>query len=223
MTSASKRTPSKKRPKKRGGKLIPALCNILGTLIILAVIAVSLPLALPRFLGYQAYAVLSGSMEPAIPTGSVVYVETAAARDLEPDEIIAFYSHGSVVTHRLVQNQYFREELVTKGDANAKEDINPVPYSDLIGRVKYHIPVVGEYMMFFNEPLTKLYLLILAACGVLFNILAGRLRNRQNEEFVKALERYEMRQEAKMRETLEGVRRQRPEEILADWKPDKKN
>ena len=42
--------PTAKRSGKKGGKLFPALCNILGTLMLIAVIVTALPLALPRFL-----------------------------------------------------------------------------------------------------------------------------------------------------------------------------
>lgn len=205
-TSQSKRT-SPKRPKKRGGKFLPALCNIVGSLILLAVIVSSLPLALPRFLGYQSYAVVSGSMEPEIPTGSVVYTQTVDPRDVDPGDVIAFNNNGSVVTHRVVQNQYFREEIITKGDANEKEDINPVAYADVLGRVRYHLPVVGRYLMIFSQPIAKVYLLVLAACGLMFNILAGRMRNRQNERFQAALERYDRVQEARLKATLEEVKK----------------
>ncbi len=58
----------------RGGKLIPALCNLLGTLILVLVIASCLPLTVPRLFGYEIYEVVSGSMEPEIPVGSVIYV-----------------------------------------------------------------------------------------------------------------------------------------------------
>ena len=75
MTKDDRKTQN--RPEKRGGKFIPALCSILGTLILLAVILGALPLALPRLFGYEAYSVVSGSMEPALPVGSVVYVEPA--------------------------------------------------------------------------------------------------------------------------------------------------
>ena len=40
---------SKKQTQKQGGKFLPALCGFLGTLIILLVIVVCLPLTLPRF------------------------------------------------------------------------------------------------------------------------------------------------------------------------------
>ena len=201
------RTSASRRPVKKGGKFFPALCNILGTLILLLVILVSLPLALPRLLGYEAYAVVSESMEPALPMGSLVYVESAEPDSLEPGEIIAFYSNGVVVTHRVVENHYFYDELITKGDANEANDIKPVPYRDLIGRVRFHMPLVGNYLMFYAGSIGKLYLLGLAFCGVLFNILAGRIRVRQEEQFREQLARYEKSQAARLKAEMEEVSR----------------
>ena len=200
---------SSRKAKRKGGKFFPALCNVIGTLLLLAVIAVSLPLALPRFLGYEAYTVVSGSMEPEIPVGSVIYVQPVAEpREVQEGEVIAFYSNGVVVSHRVVQNQYFYEEFVTKGDANTQEDINSVSYRDLIGRVSYHVPYVGRLMTIYTSSVGKLYLLCLAACGVMFNILAGRMRVRQQEQFRDKLERYDRRQTARMNEELEKLRGQ---------------
>ena len=51
---------------KKGGKWFPPLCSVLGTLILVGVIAVFLPLTLPKLLGYEVYEVVSGSMEPEI-------------------------------------------------------------------------------------------------------------------------------------------------------------
>lgn len=205
---ASSRTSSSRRPIKKGGMFLPALCNIIGTLILVAVIATSIPLAIPRFLGYEVFNVETGSMEPAIPVGSVVYVEAVEPRAVDPGEVIAFYSNGAVITHRVVMNQYFYEEFVTKGDANDKEDINPIPYTDLIGRVKYHIPVLGNYLMVYSNPITKYYLLAIAFCGVMFNMLAGVFRRRAEERFRIQVERWEKRQAARGKAELEEIRKQ---------------
>jgi signal peptidase I len=183
------RLSSKQRSKQReGGKIIPALCNLLGTLILLAVIALCLPMTLPRLMGYEVYHVVSGSMEPEIPVGSVIYVEPVDAAQIEAGEIIAFQSGDSVITHRVVKNQVVEGSFVTKGDANDQEDVNSVPYAYLIGRVAYHLPVLGELMGVLSSTVGKLYVICFAACGAMLNILAGMLRNRQRERLRLILE-----------------------------------
>ena len=49
------------------------ILNIIGTAIIIAVIILCLMLTVPRFAGYTGYCVLTGSMEPTIPVGSLIY------------------------------------------------------------------------------------------------------------------------------------------------------
>ena len=204
---AERRTSSVQRPIKKGGKFIPALCNIIGTLILAAVILTSVPLAVPRLLGYEIYNVTSGSMEPALPVGSVIYVQRVAPETVKEGEIIAYYVDGTVITHRVVENRFVEGEFVTKGDANDMEDISNTHYSDLVGIVKYHIPMLGDYLMVYSNQLTKVYLLTLAFCGVMFNMLAGRMRRRQEERFQEELERWERYQAAKRKEELESFRR----------------
>ena len=91
---ASSRTSSSRRPIKKGGMFIPALCNVIGTLLIIAVIATSVPLAVPSLLGYEIYNVTSGSMEPELPVGSVIYVEHVKPESVQPGDIIVLAGKG---------------------------------------------------------------------------------------------------------------------------------
>ena len=162
----------------KGGNVIPTLCNLMGTLILLAVIASCLPLTLPRLLGYEIYEVVSGSMEPEIPIGSVIYVKEAEPEGIREGDIIAFRSGSSVITHRVIQNKLVEGEFVTKGDANAGEDLRAISYSELIGFVAYHFPAAGRLMALYTSTVGKVYVILVAACGAMLNMLAGRLRGR---------------------------------------------
>lgn len=171
------------RPSERKGrKMFPALCSMLGTLILVGVIAAFLPLTVPKLMGYEIYEVVSGSMEPEIPVGSVLYVKAAEPEEVEAGDIIAFQKDGTVITHRVEENHYVEGEFITKGDANKEEDIEPVPYTSLIGKAEYHIPVLGIVMTLVASDMGKLYAVLLAVCGVMFHMLAGVLKNRQSEE-----------------------------------------
>ncbi len=180
--------PPMQRSRSKGGKWISALCGLLGTLMLVAVIVTYLPLTVPQLLGYQVYHVVSGSMAPAIPEGSAVYVAPIRPEDAESGDVVAFWSGGTVVTHRVVRNQLVVGELITKGDANAGEDLSAVPYDDLIGRVEYHVPMLGRLMMIYTSRIGKLYVLCFAGCGVMFHLLAGRLREREREKLRLQLE-----------------------------------
>lgn len=78
------------RSGRKGGKFFPALCSVLGTLILVSVIAVCIPITVPKLMGYEIYDIVSGSMEPEIPVGSVIYVKAAAPEDIQEGDVIAF-------------------------------------------------------------------------------------------------------------------------------------
>ena len=157
--------------------------------------------------GYEIYNVVSGSMAPAIPVGSVIYVKEIPPEAIVPGDIIAFRSEGAVVTHRVEKVLYFEGNYITKGDANEMEDFTRVSYSDLIGIVKLHFPELGRLMAIYSSPIAKLYLLCLACCGVMFNILASRIRASQAEKFRLQLARYEMLRAAKRDAETDGIRK----------------
>ena len=131
----------------RGGKIIPAFCNIVGILILLSVIVTFIPVTVPRLMGYQIYNIVSGSMEPAIPVGSLVYAELVQPAEVQEGEIIVFYSGGSAVTHRVVQNRLVEGEFVTKGDANQVCDSVPLSLDAIEGKVRFHIPSIGYLLL----------------------------------------------------------------------------
>ena len=151
------------------------VCRILGTVILLAVLAVCLPLSVPKLLGYQVYDVVSGSMDPDIPVHSVVLVQPAAPEELQPGEIVAYRSGSSVVIHRLVENHIVEGELVTKGDANAEPDPLKVEYAGVLGTVTVHIPFIGIYAGALNTLPGKLYAFGFIVAAAMLYLLAHEL------------------------------------------------
>ena len=112
------------------------MCNTAGTAILILLILACLPLTLPRLAGYRLYTVVSGSMEPEIPVGSLVFVHDAAPEDMVEGDVIAFYGavdSSAVITHRVLSNSITMGQFITKGDANEEQDVNPVPYDNFIG------------------------------------------------------------------------------------------
>ena len=159
-----------------------SFCMVLGTLILVVVIAACLAVTVPQVLGYEVYHIVSGSMEPEIPVGSVIYVDATPPEDMAEQDIIAFWREEAVVAHRVVENRVVEGELITKGDANAQEDISPVSYRSVIGRVARHFPYLGAMLVLFSTTVGKVYVVAFAACGAMLNILGGRIRRRARED-----------------------------------------
>ena len=158
--------------------------SILGILIIIAVIVLCIPLTVPKFLGMDSYSVISGSMEPAIPTGSLVYSKYQDPETIEAGDVIVFndavlagetMGDIPVVSHRVVKNDEANQEFVTKGDANKQEDMAPIPYNNLIGKVIFHIPVLGRLDIVFATMSGKLAMIAAILGGLILNILGKKL------------------------------------------------
>ncbi len=132
--------------RKRKKSPVAVICSALGTAMLLILVVICIPLTIPRMMGYEIYSVISGSMEPALPVGSLVYIGREEPKNIEKDEVIAFYGakdSNAIITHRVVENRVVMGEFITKGDANKTNDMNAVPYGNFIGKVEFSLPVLG--------------------------------------------------------------------------------
>lgn len=163
----------------RKKQIAATVCSVIGTLLLLVAILVCIPLTLPRLAGYQIYHVISGSMEPAIPVESVVYVKDVAPADIQKKDVIAFHSvlgEEAIITHRVVSNNRVAGEIVTKGDANAKEDMEPVPYENVLGKVALTVTVLGKILATIATIQGKAAVGSVILLALLLHVIAGKLR-----------------------------------------------
>ena len=172
----------KKKTKKRP---VAAVCSSLGTVLLIMLVAACLPLTVPRVFGYQLYTVVSGSMEPAIPVGSLLYIQSAQPENMVPDDVIAFYGgrdSTAVITHRVVENREFMGEFITKGDANEKEDMEPVSYDNFIGKVRLAIPAAGKAAQVFSDTPGKIAAAGLIVLAVFLHGAAWKLEGGEDRD-----------------------------------------
>lgn len=128
--------------------------NRISTLLLCILFLLIAPLQLPKLWGWQMFSILTGSMEPAIPTGSVIYVKPADIEDIQEGDIITFrLGSGKVntATHRVVE--VLEDGVKTKGDANANVDATIVDEKRLLGRVVYTLPFCGYFLMLLGTPI----------------------------------------------------------------------
>ncbi len=170
-----------KNDKKRKNK-VSIICNTLGTILLMIIVLACVPLTLPRVMGYQIYSVVTGSMEPEIPVGSIVYVKAVVPEELQEKDVIAFYGGkdaNAIITHRVVNNNVISGQITTKGDANKTEDMNPVAYEDVIGVVKYTLPKAGELAQLFTSAQGKTAAVCVVATAILLHMIGSLLDKRK--------------------------------------------
>lgn len=125
---------------------------VAGFALVLAVASV-IAHAFPGVVGADySYVVQSGSMEPAIGTGSVVFVADVPADTIAEGDVITFSDSqaGPTTTHRVIE-KYQAETSIrfrTKGDANEDLDPEPVYRDEIVGVVTFSVPLVGYLIAF---------------------------------------------------------------------------
>ena len=150
-------------------KYIVRLLRIVSVIILSCTVLLAAALVLPRMFGVVPYTVVTGSMAPEIPVGAIVYVDTNSEAP-QPDDVIAFrVSDGTMVTHRVVAVQ--DGEYITKGDANAGEDLAPVSASQVLGRCVFRIPFIG-YL--FLVPALKYSWLAVTLSSIIVLMILGK-------------------------------------------------
>lgn len=146
--------------------------NIVTTFLVFLVVLIAVALAGVRLLGLKVYTVLSGSMEPAFHTGSLIYVKSVDYKKLKIGDVITFMlDEDTIVTHRIVavipdETDASVIRFRTKGDANEAEDGGKgVHYKNIIGKPILAIPYLGYFAHYIQHP-PGMYIAI-AACAIL--------------------------------------------------------
>lgn len=157
--------------------MIRKIANGLSTVVMVLVVLLALTLVGGRLFGMQTYAVLSGSMEPAYPTGALLYVRKVDPADIQPGQVITFLlDEHTVATHRVVEVIPDPEEAGiyryrTKGDANEAADAGLVHCKNVLGTPVASIPYLGYVITWIQNPPGTYYAIALALFMVLLMLL----------------------------------------------------
>ncbi|MCR3923344.1 MAG: signal peptidase I [Firmicutes bacterium] len=91
---------------------------------------------------YQFLHVISGSMEPALHTGSIVAVHKSTGTLFSPGDIITFQEDDLLITHRIKEVGYNGSSFyyLTQGDANQQPDLAFVKHQQVVGQVVFTTP-----------------------------------------------------------------------------------
>lgn len=163
------------------------LGQVLAWLVISAAVAlIAIAVVIPRVGGGTPYTVLTGSMRPGMPPGTMVVV-----RPIDPDDItigtVVTYQLESgkptVVTHRVVGIGFTadgKRAFTTQGDANNAADSEPVREVQIRGARWYSVPVVGRITRLVTDRQRELATTIIAVglLGYAAAMFAGALRER---------------------------------------------
>jgi signal peptidase I, archaeal type len=151
-------------------KVITGIARVISGAIYLLIITAIVIALLPMVAGYRPVVVLSGSMEPAYPIGSVIYYKASGYEDINVGDAITFrIGGGALATHRVIEKDDTLQEFKTKGDNNPTEDVNPIAYTEVVGKTaKIAIPYAGVMATHLKEiPIIIMIGAVLIICSML--------------------------------------------------------
>ncbi len=154
-------------------KVLRRLGNIFYFIIIFFLCFVSFGLYFSIFSfpkNYKLLIVQSGSMEPAIKTGSVILIKKQDT--YHQGDIISFLSEGKdSTTHRIVKSQILtgKEFFITKGDANQGEDRELVSGDNVLGKTIFVCPYLGYLISFAKTQKGYIFLIVIPATLIIFS------------------------------------------------------
>ena len=200
------------------------IINILSIFIIGAAVLILLNVVMtksgdiPNVMGYSLFRVMTGSMEPTIPTDSVIVTHAVDASEIEVGDVVSYFSKdptlmGAVITHRVV-DIYEEEGTVfyqTWGDANNANDLYPPTANEIIGEVVFSSHFLGIVVRLISNPLVFFPLIVIPLLVLLILNLIKSYRMAAN------IARQE--EEKAIREAIEAMKKKAdisPEEKLSD-------
>lgn len=153
-------------------RIISIFENIVIALVALLLVA----FIVLKATGFQFFVVMSGSMEPILPVGSVVLVQPTPYDDIQVGDDISFVvgEERITVTHRVIEKDENSNTLTTKGVANNVSD-DPIPASAVIGKVIFDIPLVGRLLYFLSSLQGKIVAGIVVVAWVIITMLIKQL------------------------------------------------
>ncbi|AJT40446.1 signal peptidase I [Psychromicrobium lacuslunae] len=163
--------------------------QILSWLLLLLVLAAVLAtIVVPRIGGAQSYTVLTGSMEPGLPPGTLAVVKPIDPAELAIGDIVTYQiksGEPAVVTHRVIAVTASTDgqlRFITQGDANNAPDEQSVRPVQIRGKLWYSLPLVG-YLNTAISGEAHIWLLWIAVAGLLgyaaFMLVSAYLERRR--------------------------------------------
>ena len=155
---------------------IKKILNSLTTIIVVMVVILAIPLVGIRIVGIDILTVLSPSMEPKYPTGSLIYLVDVDPAKLEVEDVITYrISEKTTATHRIKEIIPDEDDpsivrFRTKGDNNDDYDGSLVEFEQVEGKVIFCIPLLGHLAMYIQRP-PGLYVAIGTALAIIFFVM----------------------------------------------------
>jgi len=151
-----------RRPHRVARRVLRAAATVGVSAVAVAAVAVLLLVGVgPRVADYRTLVMLTGSMSPDYPAGSLLVATPQRAVDLAPGDVLTYHmpiDDHQVVTHRVVEVDRQGDVVLvrTKGDANTAPD----PWvaritDDTVWTIRGAVPRAGQLIQSARSPAVR--------------------------------------------------------------------
>jgi signal peptidase len=185
--SAPSRSNSPEKPKGLGHYLLVSL-SAAALLLMLALAAAVI--VVPAMTKSVPMTVLTSSMEPKLPPGTLLIVKPVDVNDIRVGDVITYQIRSGepdVITHRViaVTTSTTGERLFTlQGDNNGSPDPDPIRAVQVQGRLWYSVPYIGWVNTWVNGE-NRAWIIPLVAGGLfayaVWMVISGIIGNRKKK------------------------------------------
>jgi signal peptidase len=184
--------------------------SVVSTVLVALVVICAVFLMGTRLLGFQVYTVITGSMEPDLSIGDLIYVKPVdSIQDLRVGDDVTFVLNEDLVvaTHRVIRVDVEKQHVYTKGIANEIED-EPVHFKNVIGIVQFNIPLLGYVSDYIQNP-PGMYIAIAAGAVMILLVFLPDLLPKKKENTEPTVQEQVVQDENdRLREQLEELKAQ---------------
>ncbi|MBT2503583.1 signal peptidase I [Curtobacterium sp. ISL-83] len=188
------RTTRRPRPERTGWRAVVSAITLgisTGLLLLVSALAVVL-IVIPKATGSMPLTVLTQSMEPSLPPGTLVVVRPTPVDQIRVGDVVTYQivsGQPAVISHRVVSiasSTTGARTFVLKGDNNAHADPAPVTAAQIRGVVWYSLPDLGYVNQLVNGSRSWLIPtvagVLLTYGGVMITVgLVGAARKRKRD------------------------------------------
>ncbi|MFC4224797.1 signal peptidase I [Lysinibacter cavernae] len=120
-----------------------------GVVVSALIVIVAALIVVPRATGSTTYTILTNSMAPGLPPGTVIVTQPRAISDIRVGDVITYQVESgkpAVITHRVVgisTDTRGETAFITRGDNNSVNDPEPIIREQVLGVVIYSVPYIG--------------------------------------------------------------------------------
>src|SRR5574344_988416 len=138
--------------------------------LIYFLVIIYLLIFIPTIFGEKPLVVISGSMEPTLNVGGILYYHEKDFEDFKVDDVIVYQLEDHIISHRVYD--ITENGIITKGDANNSYDNLLINENQILGEGKnWCIPLIGYYADFiYNHK----YLLFITLLIIMVDMISDR-------------------------------------------------